>query len=45
MLDTDRQELWSKVSAEDKEIRFPVSAGIAGYVARTGEFDTSLTRH
>ncbi len=38
LVDEERQELWSKLAHGLKnEIRFPVSQGIAGYVARTGE--------
>ena len=38
LVDSDRNELWSKVAHGLKnEIRFPLSKGIAGYVARTGE--------
>ena len=38
LVDSDRNELWSKVAHGLKnEIRFPIGKGIAGYVARTGE--------
>ncbi len=41
VVDEDRQELWSKVAqgtgADSLEIRLPLSHGIAGYVATTGE--------
>ncbi len=38
LLDTDRNELWSKVATGlKKEIRFPANQGIAGHVATTGE--------
>jgi len=39
LLDGEKQELWSKVAqgAALNEIRFPIGAGIAGFVARTGE--------
>jgi putative ABC transport system ATP-binding protein len=41
LLDEERQELWSKYARGDGEraidIRMPLSAGIAGRVARTGE--------
>lgn len=38
LLDLERGELWSKVALGlSKEIRFPVTKGIAGHVARTGE--------
>ncbi len=39
LLDHESNELWSKVAqgAALNEIRFPVSAGIAGFVARSGE--------
>ena len=35
-VDHDRGELWSKVALGASEIRFPLSVGIAGEVARTG---------
>ncbi|MBI4640445.1 MAG: GAF domain-containing protein, partial [Candidatus Tectomicrobia bacterium] len=39
LLDRETDELWSKVAqgAEIAEIRFPRSAGLAGYVASTGQ--------
>ncbi|RKY93074.1 hypothetical protein DRQ15_00365 [candidate division KSB1 bacterium] len=39
LLDEEKKELWSKVAhgIEGYEIRFPLSKGIAGYVAKTGE--------
>lgn len=39
LLDDETQELWSKVALglEMQEIRFPVSKGLAGHVAMTGE--------
>jgi adenylate cyclase len=39
LLDSEKNELWSKVAqgAAVNEIRFPASAGIAGFVARSGE--------
>ncbi len=39
LVDQDKQELWSKVAQGTNlsEIRFPLGAGIAGHVARTGE--------
>src|SRR5581483_8050134 len=42
MVDLDSQQLWSRVAQGDgidgiKEIRIPLGAGIAGYVATTGE--------
>ncbi|MCI0353566.1 MAG: GAF domain-containing protein [Acidobacteria bacterium] len=39
LLNSEKNELWSKVAqgAAMNEIRFPVGAGIAGFVARTGE--------
>jgi adenylate cyclase len=39
LVDEDKGELWSKVAqgADMKEIRVPLTAGIAGYVGRTGE--------
>ncbi|MEM8502480.1 MAG: adenylate/guanylate cyclase domain-containing protein [Cyanobacteria bacterium P01_D01_bin.1] len=41
VVDEDRQELWSKIAqgteADSLEIRLPLSHGIAGYVATTGE--------
>ncbi len=39
LLDSEKNELWSKVAqgAALNEIRFPAGAGIAGFVARTGE--------
>ncbi len=38
LIDQERQELWSKVAmGVNKEIRFPMTKGIAGHVARTGE--------
>lgn len=36
IVDEARGELWSKVTVEEKEIRIPLDAGIAGEVARTG---------
>jgi HD-GYP domain-containing protein (c-di-GMP phosphodiesterase class II) len=39
LIDPEREELYSLVAlgAEIKEIRFPISKGLAGWVARTGE--------
>ena len=39
LLDEDRGELWAKVAQgeDDREIRFPVGAGLAGWVAKTGQ--------
>ncbi|MBE9063017.1 adenylate/guanylate cyclase domain-containing protein [cf. Phormidesmis sp. LEGE 11477] len=41
VVDEDRQELWSKIAqgteSDSLEIRLPISHGIAGYVATTGE--------
>jgi len=38
LVDEERGELWSKIAlGEENEIRFPISQGLAGYVARTGE--------
>jgi putative ABC transport system ATP-binding protein len=37
LVDEARGELWSKIADLRTEIRFPISQGIAGYVARTGE--------
>ncbi|MFN7972018.1 MAG: ATP-binding cassette domain-containing protein [Acidobacteriota bacterium] len=37
VLDAARQELWSKVAQDHREIRLPLGEGIAGHVARTGE--------
>jgi adenylate cyclase len=41
VVDEDRQELWSKIAqgtgGDSLEIRLPLSHGIAGYVATTGE--------
>ncbi len=39
LVDHERQEIWSLVGLglEQKEIRIPMSKGVAGYVARTGE--------
>jgi HD-GYP domain-containing protein (c-di-GMP phosphodiesterase class II) len=37
LLDEKNMELWSRVSHGLKEIRIPLSHGIAGYVARNGE--------
>ncbi len=37
LIDKDRNELWSKVAHGEKDIRFPLHLGIAGYVASTGE--------
>ncbi len=39
LLDTQSKELWARVAeqSEIKEIRFPVSQGLAGHVATTGE--------
>jgi adenylate cyclase len=34
--DEARGELWSKVAAQEGEIRIPIESGIAGHVARTG---------
>ena len=33
LLDAERNELWSRIAQEVKEIRLPVGTGIAGYVA------------
>ena len=38
LLDTEKNELWSKVAIGlKKEIRFPADKGIAGYVATSGD--------
>jgi adenylate cyclase len=39
LVDDTKQEIWSKVAqgASLSQIRLPIGAGIAGYVARTGE--------
>jgi HD-GYP domain-containing protein (c-di-GMP phosphodiesterase class II) len=37
LLDTKKDELWSRVSHGLKEVRIPASHGIAGYVARSGK--------
>jgi signal transduction histidine kinase/putative methionine-R-sulfoxide reductase with GAF domain len=39
LLDYDTNELWSKIAqgSEQEEIRIPMGAGVAGWVARTGE--------
>ena len=39
LVDEAKQELWSRVAKgkDLSEIRIPLSAGIAGHVARTGE--------
>ena len=37
LVDQEKQELSSKVAEGTEEIRFPISMGIAGYVATTGE--------
>ena len=37
LLDKERGELWSKVAEGSKEIRVPVTKGIAGHVVTTGE--------
>ncbi len=37
LLDAERGELWSKVAEGSKEIRVPVTKGIAGHVVTTGE--------
>ncbi|KNC53078.1 adenylate/guanylate cyclase with GAF and PAS/PAC sensor [Thecamonas trahens ATCC 50062] len=37
ILDHKTHELWSETSRGVDEIRFPITAGIAGYVARTGK--------
>jgi len=39
LVDEDRGELWSKVAlgVDFKEIRIPMTTGLAGHVARTGE--------
>jgi len=39
LVDQEKQELWSKVAhgLEENELRFPISKGLAGYVATTGE--------
>ncbi len=37
LLDREKNELWSKVAHGERDIRFPSSLGIAGYVARTGD--------
>ena len=39
LIDREREELWSKVAQgpEVSEIRFPMTMGLAGHVARTGE--------
>ncbi|MFP3870204.1 MAG: HD-GYP domain-containing protein [Syntrophobacteria bacterium] len=38
LIDEDRQELWSKIAQDSREIRLPIGVGIAGEVARTGTF-------
>ena len=42
MVDEEKQELWSKIAQGDSEkkleIRVPMSSGIAGYVASSGEY-------
>ncbi|MEO0488203.1 MAG: adenylate/guanylate cyclase domain-containing protein [Cyanobacteria bacterium P01_A01_bin.123] len=42
MVDEEKQELWSKIAQGDSEkkleIRVPMNAGIAGYVATSGEY-------
>ncbi len=35
--DEARGELWSKVAAQEEEIRIPIERGIAGHVVRTGQ--------
>lgn len=39
LLDTEKDELWSKVALglDSQEIRFPASKGLAGYTVKTGE--------
>jgi adenylate cyclase len=37
LIDRDTQELWSQVAQGTEEIRFPMTQGIAGQVASTGE--------
>lgn len=38
LIDKERNELWSKVAqGVNREIRFPLDKGIAGFVARTGQ--------
>jgi cAMP-specific phosphodiesterase 4/calcium/calmodulin-dependent 3',5'-cyclic nucleotide phosphodiesterase len=37
IVDSDRQELYSTVNSTEGEIRIPITAGIAGHVATTGE--------
>jgi hypothetical protein len=37
ILDSDAQELWYPANGRAAEYRGPVSSGIAGHVARTGE--------
>ena len=37
VLDSDRNELWSRVAHGEKEIRFPSHLGVAGHVLMTGE--------
>jgi len=37
LLDREKNELWSKVAHGERDIRFPVNLGIAGYVATTGD--------
>jgi GAF domain-containing protein len=37
LLDKERGELWSKVAEGSKEIRVPVTKGIAGHVVTTGQ--------
>ena len=37
LLDEERNEIWSKIASEHKEIRMPADSGIAGHVVATGE--------
>jgi len=37
LIDTSRSELWSTVNSTGGELRLPITAGIAGHVATTGE--------
>jgi putative ABC transport system ATP-binding protein len=36
IVDRAKGEIWSKVAEEEREIRFPLGAGVAGHVAATG---------
>merc|ERR1719498_953034 len=37
LVDSEKQELYSTVNSTGDEIRVPITSGIAGHVARTGE--------